>query len=52
MVNTIVFRFEWPPTVIGGLFIDEIDYKGLLYWYELILDEQKEIKRIKNNLKK
>lgn len=27
---------KWLPNVLGGLFYDNIDYKGILFWYEEI----------------
>lgn len=34
MVISVVRDTKWPPDVIGGLFIDGIDYMGLEYWYD------------------
>lgn len=52
MVDTIVFRFKWLPKEIGSFFIDDLDYRGLVYWYERIESEQKEINRLRKGIKK
>jgi hypothetical protein len=49
MVRSVAREYNWPPKVIGGLFLDRRDYKGLYYWYDAICDN---IKRIKDNNKR
>lgn len=44
VVKTIIRTYEWPPSEIGGLFFDRIDYEGLLYWYDDAIEMNKEIK--------
>lgn len=34
MIRSVVREHHWPPSVIGGLFIDSEDRHGLGYWYE------------------
>ena len=34
---------KWEPTVIGGLFLDEMDYKGILKYYYRIMNEHEAI---------
>jgi hypothetical protein len=40
MVKSVVRTYHWPPDVIGGLFIDNEDYRGLLYWYNDVIDQK------------
>lgn len=30
----MVREAHWPPEVIGGLFVDAIDYQGVEFWYD------------------
>lgn len=34
MVTTVVREHHWSPTEINGLYLDDIDHFGLIYWYE------------------
>ena len=52
MVKTVVFRFKWPPNKIGGFFIDNLDYRGLVFWYDEVVEEYKEMARIRAGIKK
>lgn len=48
MIKTVVREHHWPPDTIGGLFVDDIDYKGLLFWYNDVcycIDEIKNSKK-------
>ena len=45
MVKTVVGEHHWTPQVIDDLFIDDVDYKGLFYWYDYS-------KEMNDNLKK
>lgn len=38
MAKSVALEFHWPPHVLGGLFIDDWDYKGLTYWYNTCKD--------------
>ncbi len=31
---------SWSPVVIDGLFLDSVDYKGLLFHYERIMNNR------------
>lgn len=44
MIKSVVREHHWPPEVIGGLFVDDEDYQGLIFWYDDILEMQKPIK--------
>jgi len=43
VITTVVDKYHWPPEVIGGLFIDDEDYEGILFWYNLIEEERKQL---------
>jgi hypothetical protein len=34
MIVSVVRNYHWTPEVIGKLYIDDIDYQGLIFWYE------------------
>ncbi len=35
----IVNEYHWGPAVISGLFLDNTDYEGLIFWYEAIIEK-------------
>lgn len=43
MIKSVVRVFKFDPEKIGNLFIDEIDYLGLVYWFN---DSQEYVKEI------
>ncbi len=45
IIKTVIEHFKWEPAAIGRLFWDNRDYEGLLYWYEYVLDYNRELKR-------
>ena len=44
MIVSIARNYYWTPDEIEKLFVDRIDYKGLVYWYDDAREMQKEIK--------
>jgi len=42
---TVVREFKWTPSIISNLYVDNIDFEGLFFWYE---DIEKVIKEMKN----
>lgn len=36
MIKSIVMSYEWPPSEISAMYVDEVDYMGIEYWYEII----------------
>lgn len=44
MIRTVVREYHWPPQVVGGLFFDAEDYKGLEYWYNVCKKDADDIK--------
>lgn len=44
MVRSIAREFHWPPEIIGGFFIDDLDFFGLEFWYNDCVEMEKEFK--------
>ncbi len=36
VIASVVNRYNWPPDIVGGLFYDRVDYKGIEYWYDQV----------------
>lgn len=49
-IKTVVREHHWEPSVIGGLFLDDQDYEGLLYWYDDVITCGDKIKQDINKL--
>jgi hypothetical protein len=43
MIKTLVREHHWSPNTIGDLFVDTVDYKGLEFWYNDIVETTKEL---------
>lgn len=43
MIKQIVLELKWLPSQVGSLFVDEIDYNGLEYWYNAVQKMLKEL---------
>jgi len=37
IIKNVVRSHSWAPNIIGALFIDDIDYKGIEFWDDDIL---------------
>jgi hypothetical protein len=33
VIVSVVRYTQWPPSIIDQLYIDDLDYHGLLFWY-------------------
>lgn len=33
MVLTVAREYKWTPETIGSLYLDDVDFLGLEYWY-------------------
>lgn len=44
MIKNVAREFHWPPDLIGGFFVDNIDLYGLIYWNDDCEDSAKRIK--------
>jgi len=42
IIKSVVNQYHWTPTEISEMYCDDLDFKGLIYWY----DEVKEIVRL------
>lgn len=43
MIHQIVLELKWLPSQVGSLFVDDIDYNGLEYWYHAVKKMLKEL---------
>lgn len=44
-IRTVARLYKWTVTEIRKLYLDDLDYRGLYYWYE---DAKEYIKQINN----
>jgi hypothetical protein len=44
MVQTVVREHHWQPNQINRLYLDDIDYNGLEFWYNDVVAVGKELK--------
>lgn len=44
MIKTVVRENKWSFLIIDDLFLDNIDYKGLEFWYDDIIAISAELK--------
>ena len=51
MVATVVFEFGWLPTQMGSFFIDSADMRGLVFWYDKVIEEHRRIANAKNKVR-
>jgi hypothetical protein len=50
-IKTVARQFNWTPVEIEKLKVDDIDYKGIYYWYNDCVDYINEIKSKHKNPK-
>lgn len=43
MIKQIVLELKWLPSQVGSLFIDNVDYNGLEYWFNAVQKMLKEL---------
>lgn len=36
-VINVTREHHWPPNVVGGLFCDDLDFEGLLFWSQDVI---------------
>jgi hypothetical protein len=51
MVKSCVREYHWPPSVIEEMYLDDIDYKGIEFWYNDLVDIRNQIKAKKDKKK-
>ena len=44
MIKSVVRTFHWTPDTIKKLYHDNIDYQGLIYWYNDAAEVAEKIK--------
>ena len=47
MIKTIVRSFNWHPAQIDELYCDSLDFKGMVYWYDDIQKQNKDLDKKK-----
>lgn len=50
MIKTVVRQYHWSPDIIGDLFIDDQDYKGLEFWHADAIEINSEMKKTTPNV--
>jgi hypothetical protein len=43
MIVSVVREHHWKPAEISGLFLDDEDHLGLIYWYNDVKECSKEV---------
>lgn len=51
MIRSVVREHDWPPHIVGGLFVDAVDYEGLEFWYEDCVEMNKKMEESKSKKK-
>lgn len=44
MIRSVVREYKWSPADVGDLFLDEVDYTGLVFWYKDVKTVHAELK--------
>ena len=44
MVKTVIREHHWPPSEVGGLYFDDLDFYGLKYWYNDAVECNEQLK--------
>lgn len=45
MIKTIVRQHHWAPEAMGALYFDDLDYEGLLFWFDEVMEAIAEMKK-------
>lgn len=45
MIKTVVREHHWTPDKIKSLYLDDIDFLGLKWWYDDVIETIEEIKK-------
>ena len=45
MIMSIVDYHHWPPSEINKMFCDDVDFKGIVYWYDELIKIKKKMKQ-------
>lgn len=38
IIKSVVNHYKWTPQEVDELYCDDIDFKGLIYWYNEVKD--------------
>jgi hypothetical protein len=44
MVKTVARGRGWTPDVIGELYLDNVGFQGLVFWYDDVIQENEDLK--------
>lgn len=44
MIVSVAREYKWPPEILGGLFFDAEDVYGLEFWYNDVVEQDKNLK--------
>jgi len=48
MIRSIGWEYHFPPYVIKRMFLDDIDYQSIGYWFDHAKDMEKQIKAMRS----
>jgi len=46
-IVSVVGEYNWSPAIVGDLFLDNIDYKGLVFWFNVCKETERKYKEKK-----
>lgn len=49
MIASVAGEYHWSPHYLGDLFLDAQDRYGLEYWYNIVVNNDDEVKKILDN---
>lgn len=44
MIKSVVREHHWQPDVIESLYLDDMDFLGLIYWYNDVIEHKRQVK--------
>jgi hypothetical protein len=47
MLTSVAREYHWPPEILGGFFVDNVDLYGLEFWYNDVFEVHEELKQKK-----
>lgn len=45
MIRSVVRQYNWPFFIIDRLYLDDIDHRGLEFWYDDVIKMNAELKK-------
>lgn len=49
MIITVVRYYKWSPPIVENLYLDDLDYNGLVFWYNDAQTQDEKAKKLLNN---